>query len=267
MESSGELLTNIYTLHEPNGEIRYVGKTILPIRLRLSRHISNAQKGTRSYCASWLRSLAKRGLEPEIRLLQVISGDKWADAEKYWISYFRQNGCRLVNLSDGGDGAPGYKHRPDSIAKMVASSTGFRHSEESRAKMSAAARARPIHSGWNHTEETKARLSQIALERDPQISKQKGIKSRVVNPLDISPEREYIRPKTWREAIGAANQGEQNGQAKLTFSSVAEIKGLLVAGQLTQREIAERFNVSRELVGMIQRNRRWRHVPWPEVVA
>lgn len=50
--------------------------------------------------------------------------------------------------------------------------------------------------------------------------------------------------------------GERNGRAKLTRSQVAEIR--ISAG--TQREIAERYGVSRSLVGQIRQG-----VVWPDV--
>jgi GIY-YIG catalytic domain len=65
---------------------------------------------------------------------------------------------------------------------------------------------------------------------------------------------------SWKAKIGLANQGEQNGQAKLTVVEVRQIKQLLREGVLLQREIAERFGVSRRTVGFIGRRERWASV-------
>lgn len=45
------------------------------------------------------------------------------------------------------------------------------------------------------------------------------------------------------------------------------MKRLLLDSELSQDKIAEKFGVSRTLVGLIQRNKRWNHVPWPSVAG
>ncbi len=52
---------------------------------------------------------------------------------------------------------------------------------------------------------------------------------------------------------------------KLNKEKVAEIKKLLMLGQLTQSQIAKEFNISRSLISDIATNRVWRDVPWPGV--
>lgn len=54
---------------------------------------------------------------------------------------------------------------------------------------------------------------------------------------------------------GTSNSGERNGQAKLTEAAVREI--LALKGVELQRELAERFGVSRQVVGLIHKGLRW----------
>ncbi len=54
---------------------------------------------------------------------------------------------------------------------------------------------------------------------------------------------------------GTVNRGERNGGAKLLVSQVIEIKGLV--GKFSQRELSDRFGVSRATISDIQRGRRW----------
>jgi len=51
---------------------------------------------------------------------------------------------------------------------------------------------------------------------------------------------------------------------KLTQRKVANIKQLIVTGQLTQEEIAKKYRVSRSIISDIDANRAWKNVPWPE---
>lgn len=53
--------------------------------------------------------------------------------------------------------------------------------------------------------------------------------------------------------------GETNPAAKLRDVDVRSIRRLLVSGW-TQREIAERFNVSQQTISNIKSGKRWRHV-------
>jgi hypothetical protein len=260
---SPEILTRIYTLHEPGGELRYVGKTIHSLSKRHRLHITNARRGGLGYLGAWIRKLLRFGLEPEIRLLQVVVGDSWPQAEKYWIDYFRTLGCPLVNLTEGGDGHPGHHPSEETKAKIAAGNTGRIFSVTHKERISEAARHRTCRSGWHHSEEARAKLREAAQTRESFSIRQASIARRTVNPILATPKRDFERPASWRVAIGEANQGSRNGAAKLNENDVVTIKKLLLEGTLTQNEIANKFDVSRRLVGMIQTNQRWTHVPWP----
>lgn len=54
--------------------------------------------------------------------------------------------------------------------------------------------------------------------------------------------------------------GENNLQAKLTTKQVLKIKGLLDLGEITQRAIANLFNISYQHVSDIKRGKRWAHL-------
>lgn len=56
------------------------------------------------------------------------------------------------------------------------------------------------------------------------------------------------------------NVGKENPRAKLNNDKVRSIKALLRNGCFTHEEIAERFQVSRSTVTLINTNRIWRHV-------
>lgn len=147
----------IYGLVDPETkEIRYIGKSIRPVE-RLANHCNEISNCHRSH---WIQSLKKKGLKPEMVILERIVGEwPWQESEKRWISYCRENGFDLVNNTDGGDGVSGLpeetrakmastwkgrKHKPESLIKIGLATSARRHSDETKEKMSKAHKGRKI---------------------------------------------------------------------------------------------------------------------------
>lgn len=122
--------TFIYVLMDPDTlEVRYLGKTVKPIERRLAVHISHAKRvGHKRHVAAWIRSLLDVGKKPIIQSVETVSpnGD-WVAAEQRWIAELLEAGADLCNLTDGGEGAPGYKPSPEEIERFRASLTGERN--------------------------------------------------------------------------------------------------------------------------------------------
>jgi len=59
---------------------------------------------------------------------------------------------------------------------------------------------------------------------------------------------------------GGGNHGSRHGMAKINEADVAAIRAAYLPGETTHREIATRFGISRECVGLIVRKERWAHV-------
>jgi hypothetical protein len=55
-------------------------------------------------------------------------------------------------------------------------------------------------------------------------------------------------------------RGEKHGRAKLTTSQVVEIRRLWDSGAAKQSTLAQRFGVSKVMVGLIVHRRSWKHV-------
>jgi hypothetical protein len=108
--------TKIYVLSEPNGPIRYVGKTIKSLSNRLSQHLSVARHGHKNHKYDWLRSMK---LVVDIDLVAEVPGDGCRE-ETELIAGLRKLGIRLVNGTTGGEGATGYHHTPEARAKISA---------------------------------------------------------------------------------------------------------------------------------------------------
>lgn len=55
----------------------------------------------------------------------------------------------------------------------------------------------------------------------------------------------------------ATRKGEHNGRAKLTPFKVREIRTLYSEGGITQKQLAERFNIGKTQIGVIVRREQW----------
>lgn len=95
----------IYGLREPDTQlIRYIGKTNDPHR----RWLNHLCEKSKTHRANWIRSLERRGLRPEIVVIEEVHGAwPWQESEKFWIAYAKSNGWPLVNMTAGGDGVVG----------------------------------------------------------------------------------------------------------------------------------------------------------------
>ena len=181
---------SIYGLFDPRThELRYVGQTSKTLLMRLTGHLRTAAAGVQQSVAVWVRGLLDCGPRafPEIDLLEETAQEKADKAEQFWIGYFRMVGSELLNVTNGGRGAPGMRHTAESRAKIGAghrgkpldpetrrriagAATGRRHSPETKGKIGAAHRGKSvgpttralisaINLGRRHTAETRAKVA------------------------------------------------------------------------------------------------------------
>jgi hypothetical protein len=141
------MTTTIYGLIDPSGAIRYVGKTSKTPSERLAGHIKDAQR-RETHKNKWIRSLIREGAIPRVIVLATAHDDGNA-LERWFITTMRERGFRLTNGTDGGDGVTGYRHTPETRAKISAAGRGrsMTHSAASRAKISQAKKGNPISVG------------------------------------------------------------------------------------------------------------------------
>lgn len=166
----------VYGLHDPStGELRYIGQTTTTVAARLSVHMAPASLRKHSYVCRWLRGLNQRGLRPTTSIIAEAADQEELDRlEIHHIAAARAAGVRLTNLSDGGGGPSGRVVSQETREKIAAKQRGVpkpKHTDEWRANMSERMAGRctntPEHMamlhemrvGSRHTEETKARIS------------------------------------------------------------------------------------------------------------
>lgn len=167
----------IYGLFDPEtGECRYVGKTVQPLKARLRSHISMAIRhpGGRKV-SSWIASVVRNRSRPEIATLEE-SPDDWREAESFWIASLRLAGCRLTNLTTGGEGCEGY--RPTEETRRRLSEAAKRQFSDPARRLAAARYAKDA---WKADGYVSARkrslkyLSDSASYRDKQSTARKAL--------------------------------------------------------------------------------------------
>lgn len=135
----------IYGLVDPiTNEMGYVGQTTRTLGDRLRSHIHRALVERPSLRVSqWIAKIVAAGVRPEIVALEVVPvGHDWREPERFWIASMTAMGCRLSNMTDGGD--IGSLMSADSRERLSRSMTGKPVTAEARAKISAANKGRKL---------------------------------------------------------------------------------------------------------------------------
>lgn len=148
----------IYAIVDPRtDEVRYVGKTTAPPR-RFRDHICLARSGLAEYYSSrWMREILSDNKRPILKILQACAEENWQDRERYWIEFYKSKGCSLTNLTDGGQGGSG-KMPAASRASLSVRHKGRTMSEEWRTRISEANKGKRHMFGYRHSPDTLAKM-------------------------------------------------------------------------------------------------------------
>lgn len=239
--SNSPITWHIYVLIDPRtSDVRYVGWSMDPLK-RLDAHIHLSKK-MRTYKDHWIQQLLSAGLRPLMQIVESGIGD-YATAERYWIAHYRQNGCRLTNLTDGGDGAPGYVPPPEVREKMSRAHIGKKQSPESTAKTAAALRGR------KQSPEHVAKLAKVRRGRVPVAATEAA----AVANRGRKQAQEHI-DKRIAPLVGKIRPNIR----KLTPVEVREIRA--ARGIMTQRALAKKYGVGVATINELLHNRTYSDV-------
>lgn len=125
---------------------RYVGQTSKEPRVRLTQHARSARSGSTQPIHEWMRECGPENVVCDVLEQPCPTEDYLSYAESYWIQELRSFGHDLLNAKDGGAAGP----------------RGVRWSTEQRTRVSGA--GNPFH-GRKHSDETRARMSASAPRR------------------------------------------------------------------------------------------------------
>jgi hypothetical protein len=164
----------VYMLIDPrNNQPFYVGKGVGD---RCYFHLDEAKyyKDRKSLKLGKIRKLFSLGLEPIIKKVEEnVSDEQAIELECFLISEIRDFGILLTNMTDGGDGAKGYRHTEEHKLYMSSTQKNRVISEETKQKMRRPkseegrkniAEARK-NSTYKPSEETKRKVSMTLMGR------------------------------------------------------------------------------------------------------
>jgi hypothetical protein len=165
----------VYVLFRENGVPFYVGKGKTD---RWSHHFRAAKAGKKGYRYNVIRDMQSRNVDiPAVKIAEDLSEAEAFIVERALIDAMgRYPLGLLVNQTNGGDGAGGYQQTDEHRAKIGEANRGRRHTAESRAKMSASAVGKKLspqsiaktaaaNRGRKLTEEHKAAVSKARKAR------------------------------------------------------------------------------------------------------
>lgn len=130
----------IYALVDPiSGQWRYVGKSSSGLTRPRSHGRSWAQAHESHLPVHrWIAKLSSEERSYEIETLETLAdGSGLAEAEQEWISAARAAGVSLLNLTDGGEGASGFKQSASTKEKRSQALRGRRFSDDTKRLISA----------------------------------------------------------------------------------------------------------------------------------
>lgn len=99
----------IYALFDPRNPklVKYVGKTIRPLRRRLAGH--NCTKSMANLeLKAWIESLKSDGIFPSACVLETVSIENLKSREESWIAFYKPLGLLNRSYGDGSKGLEGY---------------------------------------------------------------------------------------------------------------------------------------------------------------
>jgi len=99
-------ISGIYGLVDPGtNEVRYIGQS-LDIESRYKQHVRYRKESAKHYpIYCWIDSLLANGLAPRLIVIEhaPVDIDK---AEIYWIAYYKDKSCNILNIAKGGSHIP-----------------------------------------------------------------------------------------------------------------------------------------------------------------
>ena len=138
-----------------NGKV-YIGKITKGLDERKKAHIEQS-KNKRSYFYNAIRRYGIDSFFWEV-LIECNNQKSLNEHEKFFIAVYRANG-NVYNLTDGGEGVPGYKHT-DQTKKLIGNkSKKMWGNEDFKKTRSLMYKGNDFFKGRKHSEETKRNFS------------------------------------------------------------------------------------------------------------
>lgn len=256
----------IYTLSDPRtNEVRYVGMTTRGVKVRYNQHLKQMKSlnDTRGpHRAKWLKLLDTKGLFPVLSVVESGTGDSWVAAEKRWIKYYRDCGCDLTNLTDGGEGTFGLKFSPESIAKLREAKLRQPKKPRTEAQIRTLKELHTRQIGKKWSQERKKALQERAKGRViPQYVRDALVKARKGVPLSEEHKLAVSRGHRARRPVHVQDGNELRRLYEVELKSIKQIAKIwkvsqfLVYSRLKEEAIHTRSQKEAALIYNASKNR------------
>jgi len=228
-------MVKIYSLTHPSSTRIYIGKTSRELKRRMYGHMDESSRYPNLRKSKWIKSLVKKGLKPEIRLIEEVSDELGNEKEKYYIKLGWETSPKDMLNSPNMPGGEGF-------------SKGKNISKEARARSAA-----------NRRKFTNEELQKIADrinsgEFMKDIAKEYGVhKVTIMRNLNgVVGTTEKIQYRTTRTS------GSKHHNSKINHKIAAEIRGKYSSGKYFQYQLAEEFGIAQATVWSILKNEIWK---------
>ena len=213
-------------------EVRYIGQTEKRAEVHLQEYITISRQPNRRPVIKWIKKLMDEGTRPVVRIFEHASDGDIDEREIVWIAEGRRQGWRLLNVNAGGRGNRGYKHSEESKAKISAAGMGRKmppRSDEWRRKRSEALRGKKQspeliekraagQRGQKRSPETRAKIGEANRRRVVTEETKRRIsasKTGVPNPKgSIAQRGKKLTPEHRRRISESVKANPATGEAK-----------------------------------------------------
>jgi len=145
----------IYVFSDQWGVPKYVGKA-KDFAKRMDEHLNRDRfRYSSTWFYRWLNKQIANDIEFFMDILEEVTQETWIEREIYWIKHIKDNGYRLTNMTNGGDGNNNQIHTKESRLKRSKRMMGHEVSEETRKRISKGLTGKVI------SKETRKKLSNL----------------------------------------------------------------------------------------------------------
>jgi group I intron endonuclease len=225
----------VYEAKFPNGK-RYIGLTTKTLKRRMIEHKHHSKySNTRFYNA--VRKYGWENITWSV-IAKCSTEEEMKEKEIQYIKDFRTLERDFgYNLREGGDGGT---HSEETKRKISIKNSGENNPMYGRTG------DQHHNTGRKFSEEHRRKLSEAHMGHTPWNKGMKG-------EYTTGPRSEETKRK-----ISENNSGENNGQSKLNWDNVREIREKYSTGEHTQKQLAVLFGVSQTQINSVVNNRSWR---------
>lgn len=208
-------------------ELKYIGKSVNP-QSRYRKHLQDSYKKN-SYKDNWIYSLLENNNKPELLIIDEVDECNWEFWEKHYISYYKYIGCKLTNISEGGENPPnltGRKRTKEEIERISKSNTGKKRSEETRKNISLAKKGKPISHLNNGKKRSLSHKKNLSLSLKGRTSPNKGKKFGEEHKKNLSNAHNHQKKRVVQFTL--------NGELVKIWDSVSSVKKTLKNNHISE---------------------------------